>query len=133
MPVYEAYCPECHVVTDYRAAIADALVTPDCPACGGRTRKGIFTPPKGFVKGKFEAFRSVVDGSLIDSQRAMDEHNKRNNVVCIADGYDDATVKAGAFGRKESKLDKKELVADIQQAIHEVQNGYKPTIGDADE
>jgi putative FmdB family regulatory protein len=132
MPLYEAYCPECRGVLEYRAAIADALITPDCPACGGRTRKGIFTPPKGFVKGKFDAFVSPVDGSVIGSQRAMDEHNKRNNVVNLADGYDDATIKSGNFNRQEHKLDKKELVADIQQAIHEVQNGYKPIIGEDD-
>lgn len=133
MPLYEAYCPECRGVIEYRAAISEALTTPNCPACGGRTRKGIFTPPTGFVKGKFEPFRSVVDGSLITTQRGMDEHNKRNNVVNLADGYDDATIRSGNFGKKEHKLDKKELVADIQQAIHEVQNGYKPIIGEADE
>jgi len=129
MPLYEAYCPECRGVLEYRASMDDALNTPPCPACGGRTRKGIFTAPKGFVKGKFEAFRSVVDGSIISSQRSMDEHNKRNNVVCVADGYDDAAVKAGNFGRKEAKLDKKELASDIQEAIHMVEQGYKPEIG----
>lgn len=133
MPVYEAYCPECRIVQEYRASIADALVTPACPWCEGAMRKVIFTPPAGFVKGKFEPFRSVVDGSLISSQRSMDEHNKRNNVVCLSDGYDDATIRSGNFGKKEHKLDKQELVADIQQAIHEVQNGYKPIIGEADD
>lgn len=133
MPVYEARCDECDFVVDYTRRIADANETPECPRCGAHTTKGIFTAPTGFVRGKFEPFRSVVDGSLISSQRSMDEHNKRNNVVCLADGYDDATIKAGNFGRKESKLDKKELAADIQQAIHEVQNGYKPVIGEADE
>jgi len=133
MPLYEAYCPECRGVLEYRASMDDALNTPPCPACGGRTRKGIFTAPKGFVKGKFEPFRSVVDGSIITTQREMDEHNRRNNVVSLADGYDDATIKAGNFGRKPEVLDKKEIAADIAESIHMVQNGYKPTIGEADE
>jgi len=39
-----------------------------------------------FVQPDIEAFRSVVDGSVISSQRTMREHNKRNGVV-RADEY----------------------------------------------
>ena len=34
-----------------------------------------------FVQSDVEPFRSVVDGSVVTSQRALREHNLRNNVV----------------------------------------------------
>jgi len=33
------------------------------------------------VRGNFDAFVSVVDGTVIDSHRALEQHNKRNGVV----------------------------------------------------
>ena len=37
--------------------------------------------PDVFVQADVEGFKSVVDGSIINSRRKMDEHNRRNNVV----------------------------------------------------
>jgi len=91
-------------------------------------KKVILTAPKSFVKGKFEPFISTVDGSLITTQRDMDEHNRRNGVVNMADGYDDETIKSGNFQKKEEKLSKEELVADIAEATHMVQQGYRPEV-----
>ena len=33
------------------------------------------------VKGDFDAFKSPVDGSIISTQRDLDEHNRKHNVV----------------------------------------------------
>ena len=87
--------------------------------------KVIYSAPKGFVTGKFEPFVSNVDGSLITSQRDMNEHNKRNGVVCMADGYDDETIKKGEFMKPEQK-DIGDLKADIAEATAQVSQGYKP-------
>lgn len=86
----------------------------------------------GFVKGNDSAFRSPVDGSIINSQRALREHNARNNVVNLHDGYDEATIVAGAFGNKgvaNVKPDPKDIAKDIYEAYQRVDNGYKPVIG----
>jgi len=136
MPIYEALCDGCDSIVTYHRTVADRNETPVCPRCGGETHKAIFTAPKSYITGKFEAFKSVVDGSIIDSQRAMREHNKRNDVVCLADGYDEETILAGNLGKplpKSVAEIRKDIADDIQQSIHEVQNGYKPIIGESDE
>ena len=90
--------------------------------------KVILTAPRGFVKGKFEPFKSTVDGTIITSRAGLDEHNKRNNVVCIADGYDEATILSGAYGKSApEELDKDELREDLLESLHIVNQGYKPT------
>ena len=48
------------------------------------------------VRGNFDAFRSVVGGSLISTQRDLDEHNKRNGVVNSAEFSDEFLAKKRA-------------------------------------
>ena len=129
MARYDAQCSDCGQVTEYVCSINDRASTPGCPACGGKTRQVILSAPLGVVKGKFEPFKSSVDGSIVHSEHSLREHNARNNVVCLSDGYDEKTISAGAFGNKETKLDKNELVSDIQESIQAVTEGYKPHIG----
>ncbi len=68
------------------------------------------------VKGNFEPFKSMVDGSLISTQRDYDNHNKRNNVVNAAEfddkHYADAAQKRADF--YEGKRDKKQIFEDRQ-------------------
>jgi hypothetical protein len=92
--------------------------------------KKVFSVPMGYIRGKFEPFKSTVDGTVIANHRDMMEHNKRNGVVCVADGYSDETVRKGAFGRKPAQhvTDKKELRDDLAHAAMLVRDGYKPTI-----
>ena len=129
MARYDAQCSDCGQVTEYVCSINDRASTPGCPSCGGKTRQVILSAPLGVVKGKFEPFKSSVDGSIVHSEHSLREHNARNNVVCLSDGYDEKTISAGAFGNKETKLDKKELVSDIQESIQAVTEGYTPHIG----
>jgi hypothetical protein len=90
-------------------------------------KKVIRTPATGFVTGKFEAFVSPVDGSLITSQREMQEHNRRNNVVNMAEGYDNEAVIKGTCAPPPEKTDINDIKADIAEATQMVVNGYKPT------
>ena len=126
MPKYEAQCAQCGDVAEYLRSISNRNDTPICH--GVPMTKGVFTAPKGFVFGKFDAFRSNVDGSLITSSRDLAEHNKRNNVVSMADGYSDETIRSGNFNKKEHKLDKAELKQDIAEALLAVKDGYRPEV-----
>jgi len=125
VPVYESVCDVCSIEADYLRPVAECMDTPVCISCGERMRKVIRSAPKGFINGKFEPFVSHVDGSLITTQREMAEHNKRNNVVSMADGYDDATVRRGDFVAPE-KRDINDLKSDIAEATAMVNQGYKP-------
>jgi len=128
MPVYTSYCEECSKAKDYHSSIAERLNTPPCAACGGETSLVILQAPMGFVRGRFEPFRSNVDGTIIANHRDMDEHNRRNGVVCLADGYSDEKVRSGSFERKEETLDVGELRDDLGAALLAVKDGYKPNI-----
>lgn len=52
------------------------------------------------IKGNFEAFKSMVDGRLIATQRDYDRHNKENNVVNAAE-FDDAHYEKAAKKRAD--------------------------------
>lgn len=133
MPVYEALCKECELLYEYVAKIADCMKTPRCSSCGEKTHKVIFHAPMGFVKGKFEPFKSQVDGSIITTQRDLTAHNARNNVCNLHDIYDERTIFTGDIAPKQIVPDKKEIAQDMLAAIHEVSNGYKPNIGAQDD
>lgn len=123
MPTYQAVCDKCGSYHEYHRKVKDCLDSPEC--CGEKTRKVILSAPMGVVFGRFEAFRSIVDGSIIRSTRELSEHNKRNNVVSLADGYDDTTVRKGNFGT-QPKADPKELKHDVVEALKMVNAGYTP-------
>lgn len=109
-------------------------MTPRCFSCGSGTEKVIVTPPTGFVTGKFEAFVSMVDGTLVRNQKELEEHNKRNGVVNLQDGYSEEKVLNAEFGQQGIEgPDKKDIAKDVQEAINMVSSGYKPTIGAEDE
>lgn len=138
MPVYEAQCTGCEAQFEYVSKVSECLQVPRCGLCNAPARKVILHAAQGFVKGKFEAFKSTVDGSLISNARDLAEHNKRNRVVNLNEGYDEAKVVAGDFGQKEAKAkavqdQKKEILAEVQESIHMVSNGHKPTVGVLDE
>jgi len=129
MPVYESQCPECEITAEYLRPVEERLDTPICPACDVRMGKRIFAAPRGFIRGKFEPFRSTVDGTIIANHRDMAEHNKRNGVECLADGYSNEQVLSGSFSKQKPMTPistEKELVDDIMSAAIQVRDGYKP-------
>lgn len=123
---YEAQCMNCEAGFDYIASLKRYMDVPACPLCGGAAKKVITSAPLGHVKGKFDPFRSQLDGSLITTQRDLEEHNRRNNVVLLNDGYTDEELKN--LKPKRAEVDKKELAEELNAAIHAVSNGYRPTV-----
>lgn len=100
-----------------------------CPDCGMLLPQ-IITPSRLFTRKDFTPFRSPVDGSVISSYSELAEHNKRNNVVNVHDGYDDKAVKE--FIKKDwhttpEKERMQDLNKDMEQAIQKLEEGYKPT------
>ena len=129
MALYDARCGACDNQFEFRAPIALREQVPPCPLCGAFAARIMLTAPQGFVKGKFDAFVSPVDFSVISTERDLAEHNRRNGVVNIQEGYSEEKVLKGDFGQKKEDKNVKEVSDDIQQAIHDVTHGYVPTIG----
>jgi predicted nucleic acid-binding Zn ribbon protein len=125
MPTYNARCNNCETVYEYVCPVAERYDTPECE-CGGIVQVVILKAPQGFVKGNFDRFRSPVDGSIIGTERDLRNHNARNNVVNIHDGYDEATVLRGEYV-KPPKKDKRDVAQDVYDAYQHVDTtGYKP-------
>lgn len=126
MPVYDSKCRNCGALGQYISVVEERYSLPPCHKCGGERSKIILTAPKGFVKGNFAPFKSTVDGSIIATERDLKEHNRRNNVVNVADGYSDEAVRKGNIVPKKEAVDKKDLANDIGESIHKLKQGYVP-------
>lgn len=133
MAKYDAQCAGCDTQFEFVARIDNRDDVPNCPLCGATARRTILHAPQGFVKGKFDAFFSPVDGSIISTARDLEEHNKRNGVVNIQEGYSEEKVLRGDFGQKKEENNVAEVANDVQEAIHDVTHGYKPVIGADDD
>ncbi len=131
--IYEAECLECGHEFEYYSSAANCMNVPECHQCWGVSKKVIRTAPTGVVTGKFEAFRSMVDGSLIRNKRELAEHNRRNGVVNLNDGWSEEKIKSGQIGEKPRQESKAEKAQDVIAAIHAVKNGYKPRVEVQDE
>jgi putative FmdB family regulatory protein len=125
MPIYQAECIECGKIHEYTRSVAHYLDTPVCPCCGGESRKVIHTAPMGYVAGKFEPFRSQVDGSIIRTQKDLENHNKRNGVVNLGDGYNEEEIK-NFQPPKQYEPTKEELAKEVAESIEMLNCGYKP-------
>lgn len=128
--VYDGECRVCGLTFSYHRPVDQRHDVPECRQCGALdTKLVILRAPAGFTTGKFDPFVSPVDGSVITTKRELNEHNKRNKVVQLAEGYSEDKVIRGDFQQPKHELSAADLAADIQKATHEVASGYKPTIG----
>lgn len=127
---YDAICMSCVRTFEYYRPIAERMAVPACPECKGTdVRKIILSAPQTCVTGKFEPFKSSVDGTIISNGRELAEHNRRNNVCLLGEGYSNDDILNGKIGQQEQKgPDKKEIAQDIYDAIKKCESGYKPII-----
>lgn len=118
VPGWERVCR----LADYEADPSFA-----CPGCGRSLKQTI--PHVRVFTNHFEPFRSPVDGSIISTRADLAEHNKRNNVVNLHDGYDEKAVQS--FTQRSYETPEKErlkdLNKDMEQAIQKLEDGYTPT------
>jgi hypothetical protein len=124
---YSGHCSRPHgwervcTLTDYEKDPAF-----HCPQCGEPLTR-VFTAPCIFTGG-FEAFVSPVDLTVIRSKRELAEHNKRNNVVSLHDGYDEKALQNFTNRKWGTEPDKEELKADMKEAVIKLEQGYKPVL-----
>jgi hypothetical protein len=131
--IYVYFCAVCNYEMDricsLKAYEADEGYL--CPLCGAKTKQVLCAPMALAKTGEFQPFKSVVDGSLISSRRDLAEHNKRNNVVNLHDGYDETAVQNMTKKDYQKPLDVergKDLHKDIEKAIAQCTDGYTPQV-----
>ena len=133
--VYEGCCGNTSVERRCRLAQYEADPTFNCPSCGRLLQQWV-TAPRLLSKTKvFQAFRSPVDGTIITSEAALREHNKRNNVVNIHEGYSEAAVMDFVnkdFNKPIEEERSKDLAKDLEKSVQMLQEGYTPQVAPED-
>jgi hypothetical protein len=100
-----------------------------CFICGRAVQRVISAPRFLNNTKEFKAFRSPVDGTIVSSEQGLRNHNARNNVVNVHDGYDEKSIIGATKRNYQKELDverSKDLSQDLKQAIHKVSDGYVP-------
>lgn len=127
--VYEGCCGR--TSTERRCRLAAYLEDPShrCPECGRELKQWLTAPRVISGAAQFNPFKSPVDGSIITSESALREHNKRNGVVNIHEGYSEKSVMDMTKKDFQAPLDaerRKDLQKDMEESITKLEHGYKP-------
>lgn len=125
-----SYAPCCDKPRFVQIVRTENGAYPKCSACGARLVATKVRRAKHSRSSHFEPFVSPVDGSVITTKRELNDHNQRNQVVNVHEGYDEATyfdmVNRDHFAPLEKER-KKDLDKDIEQCVNMLSNGYVPT------
>lgn len=126
---YEGCCSKRQHERHCRLAEYEADPGYSCPECGRPLRRALTAPRYLNNTKPFEAFKSTVDGTIISSHRELQEHNKRNNVVNLHDGYDEKALMNMTKKDHYAALDAErrvDLASDMREAVTKLEQGYKP-------
>lgn len=127
--VYSGCCGR--TSTERRCRLSEYLADPSyqCPDCGAKLKQWVTSCHIGGGTKPFEAFKSPVDGSVITSKAALAEHNRRNNVVNIHDGYSEKEIlgvtKKDIY-KEINKDNDKQVKQDVAKSVNMLNNGYVP-------
>lgn len=80
MPIYSVRCAECGDTQDIFRPLAQYR---DLPEHCGKTVQRVITAP--YFAPDISAFKSIVDGSVINSRSDRREHMKRHNLIELGD------------------------------------------------
>lgn len=112
-----------------RLAEYEADESYSCPECGRSLRRIITAPACLTGTREFQSFKSTVDGTIISCERELREHNKRNGVMNLHDGYDEKALMNMTKQDHRAPLDKErsaDLSKDMLEAVSKLEQGYKP-------
>lgn len=113
MPIYQARCPSCRKAQDFFAMMANRDDTPMC--CGVRTQREI--TPVG-VMPDIAPFRSMADGSIINSRSALHSHLKQHDLILGDDLFTDKSK----IKPREIEVDEKSIEDSILTAREQLRN-----------
>lgn len=128
---YPYACPRCGTQIERICRLAEYEAEPYVRCKCGTMMKQIICAPRTLNNTKeFQAFKSPVDGTIVNSQRELAEHNKRNGVINVHEGYSEKELFGMTKRDFQKPLDeerRKDLVPDILQSVEMLKNGFVPT------
>lgn len=92
--------------------------------------------PRVYIHGPLKPFQSPIDGSAIESTRDYKEHMRKHNVVPTGEfgenfgekWFERKAKERAAYYDGESETLRKEVRADLDEAVRMVSQGYKPKV-----
>jgi putative FmdB family regulatory protein len=129
MALYTYRCPKCDHRVEVSQRIKEYCETPRVPGCGlghdtVKMERYLTAPLISFDTSPWGAYRSPIDGSVIDSRAKRNEHMAVHGVV----PYDEI---APDFERSRKRI-QSEFHADVKkeliEATHRCEAGYKPVV-----
>lgn len=106
-------------------------VYPACGTCGARLGFHKVTRARNSRTSNFDPFVSPVDGSVITTKRELADHNARNNVVNVHEGYSEQSYFNKVNEDLYADINKeasKDVNSDIHESINMLNNGYVPEV-----
>ena len=122
MPVYEFYCPDCHMMFKFFSRRVNTETLPDCPKCGRpelSRQLSTFAISRGMTEENPSPFPSQVNESQME--RAL------MSMASEAEGMDENDPRQAAqMMRKLSESMGLKLGDGVQEAMHRMEAGDDP-------
>lgn len=106
MPIYAMRCDSCGKESDIYRSVAK--MDDDLPSCCGEIMRRKICAP--FVQADIQTYKSMVDGSMIDSRTKHREHLKRHGMVEV--------------GNEAPKVPKREAPKNLKKDLYETFTGF---------
>lgn len=129
MPIYEFYCPDCHIIMNYFSRGVNTTKRPRCPHCKKRRLKREVS--------LFAATRSSADeGDAAMDDLPIDESKMEQAIEALAADAEsvneDDPRSAAQLMRKFSTMTGMEFNENMEQALQRMESGEDPEAIEAD-
>lgn len=134
MPIYEFYCPDCHVIYNFLSRRINTTRKPECPRCGRPRldrKPSTFAISKNLEEGADDPLANMDESrleqamaSLASEADGLDEDDPRQAARFMRKLYDAAGLEAGpnmeeALRRMEAGDDPDEIEAELGDVLEE--------------
>lgn len=121
MPIYEFYCPDCHMVFNFYSRTINTDKQPVCPKCGRRrlTRQmSSFAVLHGLQEDEGSGFPDVDEAKLEKAMTALSSEAERID--------EDNPQQAAQLMRKLTQMTGLELGSGMEEALRRMEAGEDP-------
>lgn len=130
MAIYTYHCPECHKRAEVVQSIKAYCVAPDKPVCCDGPMERYLTPVMtNMDTAPWDAYKSPIDGTVIDSRAKRNEHMAKHDVVM----FDEVKPDVERARKRIAKEQATERRTDIIESVKMAQAGHKPRLEVADQ
>lgn len=121
MPIYEFYCPKCHMIFNFFSRRINTDKRPLCPRCGRlklSRQMSAFSVLRRLQEGQEEGMPDIDEGKLERAMASLASEAEHIN--------EDDPVQAAQLMRKLTKMTGLELGAGMDEALRRMEAGEDP-------